>query len=109
MAEAAGFEVTSSLPTSLTVVGRGNLKTKYGNYRFNLGPGINREFYEISCVGMNSVMSQFNKYDLSDICSEYTSLSDPNQPVPPLPKICGGFRSPLTVRDKKYNPRSYLD
>ena len=32
MAVAAGFEVTSSRPTSLTV------KTEYGSYRFNLGP-----------------------------------------------------------------------
>ena len=39
MAVAAGFEITSSRPTSLTVVGGGSLKTEYGNYRFNLGPG----------------------------------------------------------------------
>ena len=29
MAVAAGFEITSSRPTSLTVVGGGNLKTEY--------------------------------------------------------------------------------
>ena len=39
MAVAAGFEITSSNPTSLTVVGEGNLKTEYRSYRFNLGPG----------------------------------------------------------------------
>ena len=39
MAVAAGFEVTSSRPTSLTVVGGGSVKTEYGSYRFNLGPG----------------------------------------------------------------------
>ena len=32
MAVAAGFEITSSRPTSLTVVGGGNLKTEYGSY-----------------------------------------------------------------------------
>ena len=32
MAVAAGFEVTSSGPTSLKVVGGGNLKTEYGGY-----------------------------------------------------------------------------
>ena len=32
MTVAAGFEITSSRPTSLTVVGGGNLKTEYGSY-----------------------------------------------------------------------------
>ena len=36
MAVAAGFEITSSRPMSLTVVGGENLKTEYGSYRFNL-------------------------------------------------------------------------
>ena len=57
MAVAAGFEITASFPTSLTVVGRGNLRTEYGSYRFNLGPGGSAEYHKISCVGMDSVMS----------------------------------------------------
>ena len=32
MAVDAGFEILSSRPTSLTVVGGGNLKTEYGSY-----------------------------------------------------------------------------
>ena len=32
MAVAAGFEITSSRPTSLTVVGGGSVKSKYGSY-----------------------------------------------------------------------------
>ena len=55
MAVAAGFEISSSRPTSLTVVGGGSLKTEYGSYRFNLGPGAGGEYHEISCVGMDSV------------------------------------------------------
>ena len=90
MAVAAGIEVTSSRPTSLTVVSGGKLKTKYGGYRFNLGRGASGEYHEILCVGMDSVTSKFNKYDLSEICAEFTSLSDPNQSVPPLPKYVGG-------------------
>ena len=65
MAVATGFEIKSSHPTSLTVVGGGNLKTEYGSYRFNLGPGAGGEYHEISCVSMDSVMSKFKKYDLS--------------------------------------------
>ena len=89
MAVAAGFELTSSRPTSLTVVGGGNLKTEYGSYHFNLGSGAGGEYHEILCVGMDSFMSKFNKYDLSEICTEFTSLSDPNQSVPSLPKYVG--------------------
>ena len=89
MAVAAGFEITSSRPTSLTVAGEGRLKSEYGSFRFNLGPGAGGEYHKISCVGMDLVTSKFNKYDLSDICSEYISRSDPNHPVPPLPKYVG--------------------
>ena len=55
MAVASRFEVISSRPTSLTVVGGGNLKTEYGSYQFNLGPETGGENHEISCLGMDSV------------------------------------------------------
>ena len=77
MAVASRFEFTSSHPTSLTVVGGGNLKPKYGSYRFNLGPGAGGEYHEISCLGMDS------------ICTSAT-------------QICGGFRSTPAARNKKY-------
>ena len=35
MAVASPFELISSRPTSLTVVGGGNLKTEYGSYHYN--------------------------------------------------------------------------
>ena len=111
MAVATGFELTSSRPTSLTVVGGGNLKTEYGSYQFNLVPGANGEYHKIFCVGMDSVTSKFNKYDLSEICAEFTSLSDPNQSVPPLPKYVGGseVQSTSTSWNKKHLFRPSLD
>ena len=60
MTVAAGFQITSSRPTSLTVVGGGNLKTEYGSYQFNLGPEAGGEYHELWCVGMDSVTSKFN-------------------------------------------------
>ena len=90
MAGADGFELTLSHPTSLMVVGVGNLKTDYGSYQFNLVPGVGGEYHEISCLGMDFVTSKFNKYDLSEICAEFKSLSNPNQSVPLLPKYVGG-------------------
>ena len=52
---------------------------------------------------MDSVTSKFNKYDLSDICSELVSLSDPNHPVPPLPKYVGGSKVHLLLGIKNTN------
>ena len=52
---------------------------------------------------MDSVTSKFNKYDLSDICAEFTSLSNPNQSVPPLPKYVGGSEVHLLIGIKNTN------
>ena len=60
--------------------------------RFNLGPGAGGgEYHEISCAGMDSVTSTFNKYDLSEICSEYISQADPNHSCSTTTQVCGGF------------------
>ena len=103
MAVAAGFKVTSSCPTSLTVVGGGSIKTLYGSYQFNLRPRAGKKYHEISCVGMDSGTSMFNKYDLSEIFSEYISQSDPIQTVPLLPKYVGGSEVNLLLGIKKTN------
>ena len=52
---------------------------------------------------MNSVTSKFNKYDLSEICAEFTSWLDPNQSVPPLPKYVGGSDAHLLLGVKNTN------
>ena len=103
MAVASRFELISSHPTSLTVVGESGLKAEYGSYRFNLGPGAGGEYHEISCLSMKFVTSKFNEYDLSEICAEFTSLSDPNQSVPPLPKYMGGSEVHLFLGIKNTN------
>ena len=79
------------------------MKTEYGSYSFNLGPGAGGEYYEISCLGMDSVTSKFNKYDLSEICARFTSLTDPNQSVPPLPKYVGGSEVHMLLGIKNTN------
>ena len=98
MAVASRLELVTFCPTLLTGVGGVKLEIEYaGNYQFNLGPGIGGEYHELSCLGMDSVTAKFNKYELSEICSEFTSLLDPNQPVPPLPKYVGGSDAHLLV------------
>ena len=52
---------------------------------------------------MDSVSSKLKKYDLSDICLEFVSLSDPNQPVPPLPKYVGDSEVHLLLGIKNTN------
>ena len=53
--------------------------------------------------GLRYVTSKFNNYDLSEICAEFTSLSDPNQSVPPLPKYVGGSEVHLLLGIKNTN------
>ena len=61
------------------------------------------EYHEISGLSMDSVTSQFNKYDLSEIRAEFTSISDPNQSVPPLLKYVGGSKVHLLLGIKNTN------
>ena len=53
-------------PSSLSVVGGNQIRTEYGQYRFSLGPTPENEFHTLSCLGMDSVTSEFSKYDLSE-------------------------------------------
>ena len=57
LAEKEGLQQISSNPTSLIVVGGNKVNSNHGTFRFNLGPGDNREFHEIVCIGMNDVLS----------------------------------------------------
>ena len=67
------------------------METDYaGNYRFNLGPGPEGEYHELYCLGMDSVTARFNKFDLSEIRSEFLSSLESIQDVPLLPKYVGG-------------------
>ena len=44
-----------------------------------------------------------NKYDLSEICAEFTSSLGPNQSVPLLPKYVGGSDAHLLIGIKNTN------
>ena len=93
--------------TVLTGVGGVKTETDYaGNYRFYLGPGVGGEYHKLYCLGMDSVMAKFNKSNLSEIRSEFLSLLDPTQPVPPLPKYVRGSDSHLLIgiKNTSLNP-----
>ena len=84
-------------------MGGGSVKTENGSYLFNLEPGAGGECHEILCISMDSVTLKFNKNDLTEICSEYISQTDPNHSVPPLPKYVGGSEVHFLLRIKNMN------
>ena len=75
-AEKEGLQLVSISPTSLTVVGGNRVRSNHGTFRFNLGPGDNREFHEIVCIGMNDVTAGFGSYNLSEISEEYRDQAE---------------------------------
>ena len=61
MAEKEKFQLISSNSTALGVIGGGSVVMEYGNFRFNLGPGDDKMYHEITAVGMRNVTAGFGK------------------------------------------------
>ena len=93
----------SCKPTSLSVVGGEKIKTNYGTYRFNLGPGTDDEYHEITCSGIDSVTANFGKYDIAEICKEYRDHAEPEETHTPLPPSVGGAKVQLLLGIKNTN------
>ena len=93
----------SSNPTSLTVVGGNKVKSNHGTFRFNLGPGDNREFHEVVCVEMSDVTAGFGSYDLSEIAEEYKDQAEGEEKDVVLPEKIGGSRVHLLLGIKNTN------
>ena len=70
IAEKNQLEKLSDRSTTLTVVGGGSVDTKFGVYRFFLGPTPDNEYKEIICQGIPHVTGFFSKMDLSIVNSE---------------------------------------
>ena len=77
--------------------------TEYGNFRFNLGPGEDKNYYEITAVGMRNVTAGFGKYDLEERGQEFRSSANPTEMSYILPKTVGGTKVHLLLGVK--NPR----
>ena len=61
LVEKEKLQIISSNPTALGVIGNGSVLTKFGNFRFNLGPGEDKIYHEITAVGMKNVTAEFGK------------------------------------------------
>ena len=97
LATEQNLQLISSKPTALTVVGGKKIKTDYGTFRFNLGPGEDDKYHEIVCAGMDSVTAGFGKYDLSEICKEYRENAEPKDKDVILPPSAGGNQVQLLL------------
>ena len=87
----------SDKPTSLSFVGGNQIRTDYGQYKFNLGPTSENEFHTLTCLGMHSVTSEFSKYDLSEIIDEYRSSSTKSDKSAALPPYAAGSSVKLLI------------
>ena len=68
------FQLISNNSIALGLKGGGSIRTEYGSFRFNLGPGEDGKYHEITAIGME-VTSGFGKYDLQEVIKEYTEFS----------------------------------
>ena len=47
------------------------IRTVYVSFQFNLGPGEDGKYHEITAVGMDNVTSGFGEYNLEEMIKEY--------------------------------------
>ena len=94
------LEKTSEKETTIKTLGGGSICTRYGNYRFSLGPTEENEFAEINCIGMDELTTEFRKYSLEEISQEYRNSCKEGKPEP-VPKYTGGGESRTITRTKK--------
>ena len=66
-----GLQAIYSERTRLVLIAGGQVESKFGKFRFNLGPGDDDKYHEITAVGMNKLTTEFQKYDLEEINLEY--------------------------------------
>ena len=59
LAEKENLQLMSCKSTALGVIGGGSIMTEYGSFRFNLGPGEDKNYHKITAVGMRNVTAGF--------------------------------------------------
>ena len=97
MARQEDLQLVSSKSVALGIIGGGSIKTEYGSFRFNLGPGEDGKYHEITAIGMDSVTAGFGKYDLKEVIKEYRSSATLEELDNILPETVGGSRVHLLL------------
>ena len=105
LATRENLQYISKKPTALSVVGRNQIETEYGQYKFNLGPTPENDFHTLTCLGMDSVTNEFCKYDLTEIIDEFRNKSnkcDKNALLPPY-AASTSVKLLIVIRNNKLN------
>ena len=97
MARQEDLQLISSKSIALGIIGGGPIRTEYGSFRFNLGPGEDGKYHEITAIGMDSVTVGFGKYDLKEVIKEYRSSATLEELDDILPEMVGGSRVHLLL------------
>ena len=87
LASKEGLQAISSERTRLGLIAGGQVESEFGKFRFNLGPGEDDKYHEITAVGMNELTTEFHKYDLEEINLEYLKYASDDEKVNILPKL----------------------
>ena len=95
-----GLQAISSERTRLGLIAGGQVESEFGTFRFNLGPGDDDKYHEITAVGMNELTTKFHKYDLEEINLEYLKYACDGKKENILPKTVEGFKVHLLLGTK---------
>ena len=108
MARQEEIQLIPNKSIALGVIGGGSIKTEYGSFRFNLGPGEVGKYHEITAIGMESVTAGFSEYDLKEIIKEYKNSATSEELEYNLPETIGGSRVHLLLGIKNTRIHSTL-
>ena len=95
------LQLISNKAIALGVIGGGSIRMEYGSFRFNLGPGEDGKYHEITAVGMDKVSSGFGEYNLQEVIKEYTEIAQGDELEYVLPQTVGGTKVHLLLGIKK--------
>ena len=101
-----GLQAISSESTRLGLIAGGQVESEYGTFRFNLGPGDEDKYHEITAVGMNEITTEFLKYDLEESNLEYLKYAGEGEKENILPKTVGDSKVHLLlgIKNTKIQP-----
>ena len=69
----------SSKAIALEVIGGGLIRTEYKSFQFNLKPGEDGKYHEITAIGMDNVTSGFGEYGLEEVVQEYKEAASSDE------------------------------
>ena len=91
------LQLISSKSTALGVIGGGSIITEYGSFQFNLGPGEDGKYHEITAVGMDKVTARFGEYNLKEVAQEFKATATATEMEYILPEKVGGTKVHLLL------------